>query len=134
MSTPHPNPGSKAVIEQDPSNPSRVTVTIPDKPGHLIFTTTLEGQGERPVTGKRVSMAYTGWVKDVSRESGRAEKPFDSSVGRGDFDVTIGVGQVITGWDEGVTLMRQGGKAILEISPYVVSLCRVLLPALENDG
>ncbi|RYC58104.1 hypothetical protein CHU98_g8110 [Xylaria longipes] len=41
---------------------------------------------------------------------------FDSSVGRGDFVTRIGVGQVIKGWDEGVTQMKVGEKATLDIS------------------
>ncbi|GJC77923.1 FK506-binding protein 1B [Colletotrichum liriopes] len=41
---------------------------------------------------------------------------FDSSVGRGDFVTRIGVGQVIKGWDEGVTQMKVGEKATLDIT------------------
>lgn len=45
---------------------------------------------------------------------------FDSSVGRGDFQTRIGVGQVIRGWDEGVTSvdggMSLGEKATLTIT------------------
>ncbi|KAK1839043.1 peptidyl-prolyl cis-trans isomerase, partial [Colletotrichum chrysophilum] len=41
---------------------------------------------------------------------------FDSSVGRGDFITRIGVGQVIKGWDEGVTTMKVGEKATLDIT------------------
>lgn len=45
---------------------------------------------------------------------------FDSSVGRGDFDVPIGTGRVIKGWDEGIVKedggMSLGEKATLTIS------------------
>ncbi|KAL6717080.1 hypothetical protein ACLMJK_004995 [Lecanora helva] len=41
---------------------------------------------------------------------------FDSSKGRGPFKTQIGVGKVIKGWDEGVTTMSLGEKAILTIS------------------
>jgi hypothetical protein len=48
---------------------------------------------------------------------------FDSSVGRGDFDVPIGTGRVIKGWDEGIVKedggMSLGEKATLTISRYV---------------
>merc|ERR1711964_638446 len=42
-------------------------------------------------------------------------KQFDSSVGRGDFQTAIGVGQVIAGWDQGVTQMSLGEKSTLVI-------------------
>ncbi len=41
---------------------------------------------------------------------------FDSSVDRGQpFEFTLGQKQVISGWDEGIAMMRKGGKAILVI-------------------
>ncbi|MFM9951914.1 MAG: FKBP-type peptidyl-prolyl cis-trans isomerase, partial [Saprospiraceae bacterium] len=45
-------------------------------------------------------------------------KMFDSSFGRGEpIEFPLGVGQVIPGWDEGLSLLKQGGKATLFI-PY----------------
>lgn len=62
-----------------------------------------------PKKGDKVTMHYTGTL-----ESG---KKFDSSVDRGQpFGVTIGVGQVIRGWDEGVPQMSLGEKAKLTIT------------------
>ncbi|CCG80942.1 FK506-binding protein [Taphrina deformans PYCC 5710] len=62
-----------------------------------------------PKPGDKVTMHYTGTL-----ENG---KKFDSSVDRGQpFAVTIGVGQVIKGWDEGVPQMSLGEKAKLTIS------------------
>ena len=53
---------------------------------------------------------YTGRLTDG--------KKFDSSVDRGDpFVFSIGVGQVIKGWDEGVMSMKVGGKRQLIIPP-----------------
>ncbi|PMB73340.1 FK506-binding protein 1B [Beauveria bassiana] len=74
-----------------------------------------EGSGEKPKPGQTVVIEYTGWLKDASKSDKKGNK-FDSSVGRGDFEVKIGVGQVIRGWDEGVTQMRVGEKATLDIS------------------
>lgn len=57
-------------------------------------------------------MHYTGWLS----EAGAPGAKFDSSVDRGrPFSFTLGVGQVIKGWDEGVATMKKGGKRTLHI-------------------
>jgi FKBP-type peptidyl-prolyl cis-trans isomerase FkpA len=62
------------------------------------------GKGTQPKPGERVKVHYTGKLLDGTT--------FDSSVDRGQpFVFTLGVGQVIRGWDEGIALMRVGGKA-----------------------
>lgn len=76
----------------------------------LQYIDDVVGSGDAPVKGKRVSVHYTGRLTDG--------KKFDSSVDRGQpFEFTIGVGQVIRGWDEGVMSMRVGGKRQLIIPP-----------------
>ncbi|EQL00298.1 hypothetical protein G6O67_007686 [Ophiocordyceps sinensis] len=74
-----------------------------------------EGNGPKPSAGQKVTMEYTGWLKDESRPENKGSQ-FDSSVGRGDFVVPIGTGKVIKGWDEGVTQMKLGEKATLDIT------------------
>jgi len=74
-----------------------------------------EGSGPSPQKGNKVTMEYTGWLKDTGRPENKG-KQFDSSVGRGDFVTAIGVGQVIKGWDEGVINMKLGEKARLDIT------------------
>ena len=78
-------------------------------------TTHVEGTGAQPAVGQKVTIEYTGYLKDTSKPDNKGDK-FDSSVGRGDFVTKIGVGQVIKGWDEGVTQMKVGEKATLDIS------------------
>ncbi|KAF3768178.1 hypothetical protein M406DRAFT_102097 [Cryphonectria parasitica EP155] len=78
-------------------------------------TTHAEGTGAQPSVGQTVTIEYTGFLKDTSKPDNKG-KQFDSSVGRGDFVTKIGVGQVIKGWDEGVTQMKVGEKATLDIS------------------
>lgn len=66
-----------------------------------------------PKTGQNVTVHYTGWLNDGHDGIGNK---FDSSVDRGKpFVFTIGVGQVIKGWDEGVALMKKGQKIRLFI-------------------
>ncbi|KAJ6780405.1 hypothetical protein PWT90_02292 [Aphanocladium album] len=78
-------------------------------------TTLKDGSGVSPTPGQTVVIEYTGWLKDTTKPDNKGNK-FDSSVGRGDFEVKIGVGQVIRGWDEGVPQMKVGEKATLDIS------------------
>ncbi|KAK2746770.1 FK506 binding protein proline rotamase rapamycin-binding protein [Onygenales sp. PD_40] len=78
-------------------------------------TTHQEGTGPTPSVGQTVIIEYTGYLKDTSKPDNKGNK-FDSSVGRGDFSTAIGVGRVIKGWDEGVTQMKVGEKATLDIS------------------
>ncbi len=71
------------------------------------------GTGDEAVASQPVSVHYHGWLSTLS-----ADEPFDSSVIRGQpFEFTLGVGQVIQGWDEGVAGMRVGGKRRLTIPP-----------------
>ncbi|MEL7048556.1 MAG: FKBP-type peptidyl-prolyl cis-trans isomerase [Pseudomonadota bacterium] len=72
------------------------------------------GTGAEPKTGQICVMHYTGWLY----ENGQKGAKFDSSVDRGrPFEFQIGVGQVIGGWDEGVSSMKVGGKRTLIIPP-----------------
>jgi len=83
-------------------------------PTGLQITDTLEGTGASPMKGQTCVMHYTGWLDD----NGERGSKFDSSVDRGTpFEFTIGVGQVIGGWDEGVSTMKVGGKRTLVIPP-----------------
>lgn len=69
-----------------------------------------EGQGAAPKAGDKVSVHYTGWLLDG--------KKFDSSRDRGQpFTFTLGRGQVIKGWDQGVATMHVGDKIRLTIPP-----------------
>ena len=72
-----------------------------------------DGSGDPAKTGQTVTVHYTGWLDD----NGKKGKKFDSSVDRNDpFVFHLGAGQVIKGWDEGVTGMKPGEKRCLTIS------------------
>jgi FKBP-type peptidyl-prolyl cis-trans isomerase len=69
-----------------------------------------EGTGAAAAKGDTVDVHYTGWLKDG--------KKFDSSKDRGKpFSFSLGAGQVIKGWDEGVQGMKVGGVRKLIIPP-----------------
>ena len=71
---------------------------------------TVTTDGASPQAGMTVTAHYTGRLTDGT--------VFDSSVSRGKpFQFTIGVGQVIKGWDEGMMQMRKGEKAVLTCPP-----------------
>jgi peptidylprolyl isomerase len=70
------------------------------------------GTGAQAEAGKTVSVHYTGKFQDG--------KVFDSSVPRGEpIAFPLGAGRVIKGWDEGIALMKVGGKAQLVIPPHL---------------
>lgn len=82
----------------------------------LQIVDTEQGTGASPKTGDTCIMHYTGWLY----QNGEKGRKFDSSVDRGEpFAFTIGVGQVIKGWDEGVATMKVGGKRTLIIPPQL---------------
>ncbi len=79
-------------------------------PSGLQYVVAEEGAGESPKVGQQVTVHYTGFFMD--------KQVFDSSVPRKQpFTFTLGTGQVIKGWDEGVALMKKGAKYRLVI-PY----------------
>ena len=78
----------------------------------LEFIEVEAGTGTQAEAGKTVSVHYTGKFQDG--------KVFDSSVSRGEpITFPLGVDRVIKGWDEGIALMKVGGKAQLIIPPHL---------------
>ena len=76
----------------------------------LQYVVINEGDGAQPQAGQRVFVHYVGTLEDGTK--------FDSSRDRGrPFDFTIGRGQVIKGWDEGVGDMKVGDRRKLIIPP-----------------
>ena len=76
----------------------------------LQYEDLVVGSGAEAIAGKQVSVHYTGTLQDGT--------VFDSSLKRNQpFSFTLGAGQVIPGWDEGVAGMKVGGKRKLVIPP-----------------
>jgi len=75
--------------------------------------------GEGISLGQKAIVHYTGWLYDPSAPENKGEK-FDSSRDRGvPFDFTIGKGEVIKGWEEGVQGMRVGSQRRLIIPSHL---------------
>jgi len=78
----------------------------------LYYIEIKEGRGKNAANGNRVMVHYTGKLLDGT--------VFDSSIERGNpFTFRLGAGEVIKGWDEGIALMKKGGKAFFLIPSYL---------------
>ncbi|MEH2256899.1 FKBP-type peptidyl-prolyl cis-trans isomerase [Nostoc sp.] len=79
-------------------------------PSGLKYVELKEGTGATPKPGQTVEVHYVGTLEDGTQ--------FDSSRDRGQpFSFKIGAGQVIKGWDEGLSTMKVGGRRQLIIPP-----------------
>jgi len=82
-------------------------------PTDLEITDLTEGSGEEATAGSTVSVHYVGVAHSTGEE-------FDASYNRGaPLDFRLGVGQVISGWDQGVQGMKVGGRRKLVIPPHL---------------
>ena len=94
----------------DTSAPTKVSGPGVKTDSGLQYWDIRVGTGQTAKEGSHVRVHYTGWLTNG--------KKFDSSVDAGTpFDFTIGNGEVIKGWEEGVAGMRVGGKRQLRIPP-----------------
>jgi len=83
----------------------------------LVKTDVKAGEGVEATAGRNVSVHYTGWLYDEAAPDHKGTK-FDSSRDRGTpFEFTLGAGQVIKGWDQGMQGMKVGGSRTLTIPP-----------------
>ena len=91
--------------------------TSPTTPrGEFSQTDVRVGTGTDAASLRRLTVNYTGWLYDPARAEQKGAQ-FDTSVGRAPFSFTLGVGQVIRGWDQGVPGMKVGGQRRLVIPP-----------------
>jgi peptidylprolyl isomerase len=88
------------------SNPSELVTSD----SGLQYQDLVIGSGPQAEKGDIVSVHYTGWLEDGTK--------FDSSLDRGEpYQLTLGAGGVIPGWEEGLLGMQEGGKRKLIIPP-----------------
>ena len=86
----------------------KIAVGYDETPSGLRYKILQEGNGKQATKGAMVSVHYKGQLTNG--------QVFDSSYQRKQpIDFTIGVGQVIPGWDEGIQLLKVGDKARMVI-------------------
>jgi FKBP-type peptidyl-prolyl cis-trans isomerase FkpA len=87
-------------------------MTLTTTPSGLQYEDTVLGTGAIAKAGQQVQVHYTGWLYNDGVQGAK----FDSSKDRGQpFQFSLGAGQVIRGWDEGVQGMSVGGTRRLVI-------------------
>jgi peptidylprolyl isomerase len=102
-----------AIVDRAASTPSNLIAMDSNEQqittaSGLKYVEITEGTGATPTTGQKISVHYTGTL-----ENG---KKFDSSRDRNQpFEFQVGTGQVIKGWDEGLSTMKVGGRRKLII-------------------
>ena len=107
VATPNTTP-SAAASPTPAAKKKKAGADVITTPSGLKYQVLKRGQGSFAMKGETVSVHYTGWLTNGTK--------FDSSVDRGQpFQFTLGAGQVIQGWDIGVTGMRVGEKRKLTI-------------------
>jgi peptidylprolyl isomerase len=85
----------------------------PEPPTDLVVTDITAGDGAEATAGSTVEVHYVGVAHSTGEE-------FDASYNRGQpLSFRLGVGQVISGWDQGVTGMKVGGRRQLVIPPHL---------------
>jgi len=84
------------------------------------------GEGEFAENGDTLTVDYQGWLENGTQ--------FDSSIDRGvPFIFTIGIGQVIQGWDEGILGMKVGGIRELIIPSHLGYGNQAIYPIPANS-
>jgi len=91
------------------------TKKMEDKIQELVIQDTKVGEGRVAEKGLTISVHYTGWLLDATKNDKKGQK-FDSSLDRREpFNFVLGVGQVIKGWDDGFDGMKIGGSRTILI-------------------
>jgi len=94
--------------------------------GGLSIEDAVVGTSTEARVGDTVTVHYVGTLMDGTQ--------FDSSIDRGEpFSFTIGAGQVIQGWEQGLVGMKVGGKRVLTIAPELAYGAQTVGPIPANS-
>jgi peptidylprolyl isomerase len=101
--------GAEATSGAAPAGGTTPLSGIPQNPTQLMMADQKVGTGAVAEAGDQVTVSYVGMLTDGT--------VFDASANHapGSFTFTLGAGQVIKGWDEGVVGMKVGGERELVI-------------------
>jgi FKBP-type peptidyl-prolyl cis-trans isomerase len=103
---------NKAAAEEAKKALAGLTEGMKETPSGLFYSITKEGSGATPEKGAQVAVHYKGTLVDGT--------VFDSSYQRDEpIKFTVGVGQVIPGWDEGILILTKGAGARLVIPSHL---------------
>ena len=115
---------NKAAATPTPSAAQTGMVTLPDG---LQYQDVVVGTGKAAASGDSIVVNYSGYLADGTE--------FDSSINRGQpFTFTLGQGQVIKGWDEGLVGMKVGGERKLVIPPDLAYGAKGFPPSIPPNA
>jgi peptidylprolyl isomerase len=115
--------------ESAPAHPSSVEgVTPVTLPSGVVYWDLKAGAGKTAAAGSKVRVNYTGWLLEEGTK-------FDSSYERNEpLEFTLGSGQVIKGWEQGVAGMKVGGRRQLRIPPELAYGYRGQPPSIPRNA
>jgi len=96
-------------------------ITVEPTANGMYFISRKKGSGEQAAAGKKVKVNYEGrlingkYFDTSVEEVAKAQGLYDERRTYQPFEFTLGQGEVIPGWDEGIAMMKEGGKATLII-------------------
>ncbi|MBZ0098603.1 MAG: FKBP-type peptidyl-prolyl cis-trans isomerase [Taibaiella sp.] len=82
----------------------------------LYYTISKQGTGAQATAGKKVSVNYTGMLLNGEKFDSNVDPQFQHVE---PFQFVLGTGSVIKGWDEGIALLKEGGKGTLFIPSHL---------------
>lgn len=119
---------SVGTISEDLSERPVITSSSETPPAEVETEDIVVGKGPAAKPGDKVSVQYVGAVFDTGTE-------FDASWDRGEaFDFTLGAGEVIKGWDEGVVGMKAGGRRKMTVPPELAYGAQGSPPLIPSDA
>lgn len=106
-------------------------ITAQKSASGLNYVITMPGAGENAKAGQSVTVNYTGTTLDGKKFDSNVDSTFNHVQ---PFTFTLGQGQVIKGWDEGIALLKKGGKARLFIPSHIAYGAQSPSPAIPANS